>query len=641
MKHIRLSKLLLSFLSATLVTLNCFAQTELPGFGGFTDEEFKLKECPFDKTADAVVIFDQATSNYNDEYNLVTDRRIRFKILKEKGIERGNIHIRFYSKDRFEYIRAVHGITAFKDQDRIITSQLDPKTIYTRKLNDVYSEVVFAMPNLKVGSIIEYEYQSVMEHYGGLDDWYFQQELPVMLSSYKLYIMPNVTFNYYIKKSKFMPIDIKPDNTQGSIVFQMKDIPGLRDEAYSTSYRDYLQHVDFQLSEVVHRGGGTVKYSNNWKEMTRDLMEDKYFGGQINKKLSIDATPGWASSSDMFTKMKSIHDYVRKNFQWDNMYSLIAINPLKSVADRKKGTAGELNLLMIHLLKDADLTVYPLLVSERWHGKVDTTISLKDQFNKVVALVYLDNKMYVLDATDDITPCDMIPTDLLNTIGFIVDKKDYGFVHLVDDAKKWTQLITIVGTVEPGGKVKTDVSVDYYDYARVGKPQLYNSNRKKYLDQFDNSLTGFKIDSFQISGMENDNEQLHHSLLTHYELGKSGNYYLLNYNLFTGFEANPFLSDYRFTDIDFGTKHSCVMNANFQLADKYVVDALPKDITLKTPDQDLRISRKTTKNGNTISVSMQIDINNIMYSADDYDLVKQFFTKMIDVLNEPILLKEK
>lgn len=625
------------------VQINCIAQTKISAFGEFTPDDFSMKECSFDKTADAVILFDQATSNYNDEYNLVTERRIRFKVLKEKGIERGNIHIRFYNKNKFEFLRRVNAIVATPDENgKIAWSQLDQKSVFTRKLNELYSEVVFAAPNVKVGSIIEYQYESVMEHYGGLSDWYFQQEIPVVLSSYKLYILPGAVFNYVVKRSSFMNVDIQPDKSNGSVVFEMKNIPGLRDEAYSTSYRNYLQRVSFQLSSYNSRGN-EIKFSNNWKEMNREFMEDKDFFGQIKKNTpaltSVKAL--WTDRSDAYDKMKFIYDYVRKNFAWNEIYSLYASESLKSVIEKKRGNSAELNLLLINLLKDADLDVYPLLVSERSHGRVDTTFSFIEQFNKVVALVEIDNKTYVLDATDDVTPASMIPSELLNTIGFLVDKKDYRFIHLTDNVKKRTYTIQVTNTLDPAGSVKGNAGVDYYDYARIGKAGQYNSNKQKYIDLFSTGITGMKIDSFNITGLETDTAQLHHELSFQYPLDKSGSYYLLNYNFFTGFEKNPFIADYRFTDIDFGTKYTYVLYCTFSIPDQFIIDALPKNMMVRTPDNGLQAIREIKKNNNGIEVNLRIVFNNSMYTADDYYKIKDFFAKMVDMLNEPVVLKVK
>jgi hypothetical protein len=615
------------------------AQLELPPLGTVNLSEFDIKECSFDKTADAVIIYDKALSHYNDDYNLVTQHRIRLKILKESGIERGNIHIRFYSKDKFEFIAGINAVVITPGENKnVTTTTLDRKTIFTRKLNELQSEVVFALPNIKIGSIIEYEYESVKEHYGGLDDWYFQKDIPVMLSSYLLYILPNTSFNYVVHKADFMNIAVQPNRENGSVVFEMKNVPGLRDEAYSTSYKKYLQRVSFQLSSVTQRGT-EIKYSNSWKELNRDFLESRNFGAQINKKISSPADVLLASVNESYKKMQFLHNYVRKNFQWTNVYSLYAEENLKTIADRKKGNAADLNLLLINYLKDAGFEAYPLLVSERWHGTVDTTISFQDQFNKVITLVYLDGKKYILDATDPYTPSNMIPSDLLNTVGFVVDKKHFGFLRLSDENKRKLYTIELLGKVGKNGLVQGTVSVDFYDYARVGKAEQYNSNKQKYSEQF--VAAGLKIDSFKVDGLESDSAKLHHNFSIEYGLGKSGSYSLLNYNFFMGFEKNPFVSDYRFTDIDFGARSYYLLHGVFELPEELKVDALPKNITLRTPDQALQVVREVQQKDKMIEVSIRLEFNETQYEASDYQMIKNFFGKMIELLNEPFVLKAK
>jgi hypothetical protein len=196
-------------------------------------------------------------------------------------------------------------------------------------------------------------------------------------------------------------------------------------------------------------------------------------------------------------------------------------------------------------------------------------------------------------------------------------------------------------TINADGTVKGNATVDFDSYARVGKAEQYNSNKQKYTDQFANTLQGLKIDSFKISGVENDTLALHHELSFNYPAGKSGSYYLVNYNLFTGFEKNPFVADYRFTDIDFGTKYTYVLQGTFTIPDQFAVDALPKNMTLKTNDNMLLAAREIKKNNNTIEVQMRINFGKSRYAADDYFVVKDFFGKMIDMLNEPIVLKAK
>ena len=60
--------------------------------------------------------------------------------------------------------------------------------------------------------------------------------------------------------------------------------------------------------------------------------------------------------------------------------------------EKKKGNSGDINLLLVALLRSAGLKAYPILVSERGHGKVDTTSSFLDQFSNVHAYVEIDEK---------------------------------------------------------------------------------------------------------------------------------------------------------------------------------------------------------------------------------------------------------
>ncbi len=106
-----------------LTSYYCIGQNSVPEFGKFTEEEKKLTECPFDKEADAIVLIDQASSDHDEEYRLITIRRIRIKVLKEKGIGRADIMIRYYHGDDFEFISNVEAIVANGEPSGVVNIQ--------------------------------------------------------------------------------------------------------------------------------------------------------------------------------------------------------------------------------------------------------------------------------------------------------------------------------------------------------------------------------------------------------------------------------------------------------------------------------------------------------------------------------------
>ena len=446
-------RLLLAFFLFAPFLNKVFAQEVPQPFA--KPEDIALKEVPFDKSADAVVIWDKGTSNYDEQYRLITERQVKLKVLKQSGIDRGNIRIPFYSDGNFEYISNIEAIVFTPEEGGgYKASTLNKKNIFSRQVNRLYSEVTFALPNVKVGSIIEYSYRSVMKSYGGLRNWEFQKELPVLLSSYMLYPLPNSEFAYTVYKKSYFPLQVTPNNREGRVLFEMHNLPGMRDEAYSTSPRQFLQRVNFQFSGMKYSDGKT-SYMETWKQMASELANDKNFGSQASKTLEVaNILHSLGGDASALQKMKRIHQYVRSNIVWDHISSKYSEAGVKSVQEKKKGNSADINLLLVSLLRSAGLETYPLLVSERHHGRVDTTYPFIDQFNKVVALVRLDGSQYVMDGTDDATPSVMMPVQLLNTTGFLVDKKKYGFVHLNAGGHKQKELIAISGAIDESGTFK-------------------------------------------------------------------------------------------------------------------------------------------------------------------------------------------
>lgn len=621
--------------------INCYSQTPVPDFGVMTQDQIEYKECAFDKSADAVIFFDKATTNYDDDYYLLTDRRIRFKILKESGIQRANIVIPFYSGEKFEFLRNIEAIVLTPEGDGFNESRLDKKSIYVKEVNRYYSTISFALPNVKKGSIIEYAYTSVQKSYAGLQNWYFQTDIPILLSSYYLQVLPNVEFAYSVRKKSYLPVTIKPFPQTGSTLFEMSNIPGLRDEAFCPSEKDFLQRVDFQFSGNFSRTGYFQKSSTNWKEFNKDFLDEKMFAGQLNKKISNDfiktAAIETASNSE---KIKQIFDYVKTNVTWDEYYSKYSSDGIKDVWEKKKGNSAEVNFILINLLRSANIEAYPLLVSERHHGRVDTTYPFKDQFNTVVALVLSEGRVYVLDAKDHKTPYSMIPYSLLNTIGFAVDKKISGFVYLRTPAKS-DKTIMLEGIIDPSGVNRIKVNEYYKEYARVDKTVEYKSSKDRYEASFKKANDFLKIDSFSVDGADTDNTPLQHQYTGSYAIEQSGDYYLLHYNLFTGLKKNPFTTDHRFTKIDFGYRSLNSFEGTFQLPDNLLIESLPKEVTEYSRDRSMFVSRKIEKKENKIFISVTLNLNKSEYNAEEYIVVKEFFSKAIDVLSEPVLLKAK
>lgn len=632
---------------AGLMALLCFAVQSLqaqdfPNFGKFSREDISMTRCSFDPDAEAVILIREAEANYDDQYRLITWYHVRIKILKESATDEANISIPYYAANSFEYVDNINAFTVNFDENGVRTEhKVEQKSIFDHAVDSKWSERTFSFPAVKVGSILEYEYRSIMKHYGGLDDWKFQSYLPTVYSRYHLAVPPTYEFAYMVNKKDDIVFNVSPHNDRGVIQFEMFGIPGLRNEPYMDARSDYLQRVIFQLS-----GTASMRHINtSWTELNRDLLSSSQFGTQLNKHLS--GTDDFlklvkAAKSDM-AKVKMVYDYVRNNMTWNRYIGVYSVDGVKKAWSKKTGSAADINLILINLLSDANMHVDPVLVSERQHGRVNTTYPFVDQFNSVYACVSLKDRKLYLDATDKMTPFFMTPSAILHTTGFVVNKKGGKLVQIDDDQYLFKQNISIIAQLEPDGQLKGKASINSDGYARTEMLASYRSDKKKFIEERFRKKAGLNLEDYNIQNDNNDSLTLKQGFEFTLPPNKSGQYIFVPTHMFTGFDENPFVAATRFSDIDFGYRQAISLRAYYKYPENMTVDALPKSIKMVNENKTIAITRRVLQDSSTHQVISMIylDFSASHFSAAEYPAIKEFYKKMFDLLEEPIVLKKK
>jgi len=375
-------------------------------------------------------------------------------------------------------------------------------------------------------------------------------------------------------------------------------------------------------------------------------MGESSFGGQLNKNLdgSEDLIARVKSSNTNAGKVKLIFDYVRHNMSWNGVTSKASPDGIKNAWNKKTGTNGEINLILINLLKEAGLVVDPLLVSQRHNGKVNKDYPSIDQFNTVYAYVLADNKTFYLDATDKFTPPGIIPAAILNTTALIVDRKSGGLITVSDEELQYRDFINISAKLTEDGKINGNVFLSSQDYARVKRLKEYHQNKEKYLENnFLRHSPGIHIDSFALKNEQIDSLALEQRFLFQFPVQQTGEYFFLPINLFSGFESNPFVAANRFTHVNCSYKQLLSLNTIIQLPQTLTVDALPKPLLLANDDQTVVYTRQILKDdaNNALVARINIELKKSFYTIDEYNSLKDFYKKMFGLLNEQIVLKKK
>jgi len=643
------------FLPVTLfVTISLAAQKnknnnqDIPPFGKVDKTELEMKECDFDDKAEAVVLIDDAELDYIDDVELT--RRVRIKILSDKGLDRANIHLAYRSEKNEQDIRGIEAQTYNLDASgNIVVTKVEKSLIYDKKLNKKQKERVFTFPEVKVGSIIEYKYKKTGI---GLIDWYFQESIPVKFSHFKLDFPQEVIVSVHPVCSRSYEEKNQTTASRYTKDYVMKNIPAFRDEQYIINEDFYKDRLETKVV-ALDISGRRENLAVDWIKVIEYLMQDEDFGVQLKKNIprTADLDEKLKKISDPYSKMKIIYKYVQDNMQWNEYTGIWALDGVKSAWKDKKGTVGEINLILVNLLKDADLNAHPVLVSTHENGVVNTTDAGTRfdpgfyQFDKVMAYVEVGDKVYVLDATEKQTPAHLIPEDVMMTEGLVIEKietSEWGWKTLYDKEMTAKDLVSVAGVIDESGKMSGEVTIASFDYSKIDRLPLAKKGKDKFIEAcLKEGTPGLAVDDVTFENLDNDSLPLIQKIKFNQALNSSGDYRYFSSNILTGREKNPFVADKRFSDVFFGRNQSLMVIGNFTIPDGYEFETLPKNIKMIMPDTSISILRRTQLQGNILQTQVQLIFQKPYYPASQYDELHEFYKQLFDLLNEQYVIRKK
>lgn len=636
--------------------------TNLPveAYGKIDKSELELTACDFEKDANAEVLYEKGDLYFDIESGVITNEIFkRIKIFNEKGKKEADIHLMYWSGDQYEYISGLQAETINLSDGKIEISKLDKKSIFTNRIDKEQSEIVFSLPNVKAGSIVEFKYKLNRNTLLNIPTWEFQGKLPVKYSEFSTSIPDFFYFRELPHYSQELVKHIaKTDNRsigsgQDAILYSLNDftrgmanIPSLPDEPFMSSFNDNVERVFFQLVSIKPPQGYTHLHSDTWAKVGGILADDDDFGGQLKRKLTdeetiINAAKALKNDDD---KIAYIFNQVKNTMKWNEIDRWYTIDGTVHAWEKKTGNSAEINLILYHLLKQSGLEAYPMVVSTRDNGKVREYYTSVSQFNRAVVYIPVDStKNYILDATGKYNSYNETPAELLNSSGLYIDKSkkvfDFLYIKKLLPAR---ETVFINAEVKGAGKIEGTADISSTSYNRLMTIEKYKTDgEKKYTDFLRNDDNTLKISAVKFENMDVDTLPLIQHFTFSRELTESDEkYVVLNANLFTRIKNNPFLSENRMTNIDFAYPRMFVVTANFKIPAGFKTDALPKSVSMVMPDKTITFRRFVAESEGVVVVRFNINFTKAEYKKDDYANFHEFLKKMYDMLNEPVIFKK-
>lgn len=391
-----------------------------------TPEELKMTSQPEVPGAAAVYLFREEIT---DDHLHMWSKYARIKVLTEAGKEYANVELKsFNSSEQGGYtVNAISGRTIHPD-GTIIPFTGKPFDKLIEKGNG-YKEMakVFTLPDVEVGSIIEYRYEL------RYDDnvifpptWYVQSELFTRKAHY---LWRPTNDDVVVKDEKgeqtssriaWTPIlpkgaEVKQSRLPGSgtdagqalLELNVENVLPAPDEEYMPPIESLSYRVMFYFMAQTSPAEFWKSEGKRWSQ-----VHDKFIGPNSGVKAAVNdlVTP----SDTEEQKLRKIYAAVMKldnstygrerSAEEDKAQGLGEIKNAADVWERKRGDDDEITQLFVALARAAGLKAYLMTVVDRDHSMYVPSYLNMSQFDDDIAIVVVHGKEQYFDPGERYCP---------------------------------------------------------------------------------------------------------------------------------------------------------------------------------------------------------------------------------------------
>jgi hypothetical protein len=652
---------------ALLLWLICCAnllyaqKVELPKikFGEFNLADVEMKSYPKDSSADAIFLYDYGQTSFQLKGGMIYTHFVyhgRKKILKKSALDLGTISMQLlkFGYERDQLISDIKGFTYNYENGEVKKEKLTKESIFIEKIVGDAQNVKITLPNVKEGSVIDYTYtiDTPFSISNSPSTWSFQGQHPVKWSIYEITI-PSY-FNYRLLMSGYLQlngneteqVNVSLGSFETNGVFQrftVKDAPAFRNEAYITNPGDYISKIDFELASITWPNVLIKDYSLDYAALNKTMLDDPSFGGQLKRTGFLEDAAKEIKNkyTDSTARLKAACEFIQKNVKWNESYGIYS-NSLKKVLDTHKGDAGDMNLLLVSLLREMGFDANPVILSTRGHGKIHEQYALMKRFNYVVAHIERNGKDLLLDATDEFLKPGMLPIDCLNGLGWLVHPTKARFVQIVPTEKDIEfKKATLI--IDEEGELKGSISKSYGGYGGLtAKKDFKEKGNEKYLEEAKKDNSSWTIEKAEYKNtteLEAPMEAQYQVTLSDY-VTKAGNMLYLKPMLSEGQKENLLKAKERLYPIDLAFPVEETFMATYELPKGYSIVEMPKNMTMSLPENTGRFSYLIALNENKLTVTSRVQLRKSLYFAEEYPFLQEFFDKMVAKHGEQVVLKK-
>ncbi len=465
------------------------------GFQPVSPDELKMTSDPQAPGAPAIILFREVDRDDNGRTSH-EDNYFRIKILTEEGRKYADVEIPFLKENGS--IVNIKGRTIRPDGSSVeFDGKVFDKSIVKAR-GVKYMARTFTLPEVQVGSIIEYYYTiDLSEHLIFDSHWILSDELFTKAAKFSLKPYEANYFPLHLSWSwNYLPKDTPPP-AQGPdhwVRMQVQNIPAFQTEDFMPPENELKSRVDFTYSEDQLPSDPNEFWKKTGKKMNGEL--ESFVG---KRKAMEEAVGQIVSPSDppevklqkIYARVQQIRNTsfeIQKTEQEEKRAKEKDASNVEDVWKRGYGDGAQITWLFLAMARAAGFEANGVWASDRRNYFFSAKLMDKSKLDTNLALVKLNGKDLYLDPGAAFTPFGLLPWFETSVPGLRLDKDGGTWVEtsLPESAASRIERKADLKLSEESGELEGKLIVTYTGLEALGRRleerHEDDTDRKKYLE---------------------------------------------------------------------------------------------------------------------------------------------------------------
>lgn len=531
------------------------------------------------------------------------------------------------------------------------------------------SDISFTMPDVKVGSILEYRYQIRYDRFEQAPHWQVQQPYFVLKAHYSFLPAEQIlratsagmsggisdsalTDNHGeqmtdLRLFQNLPAgtEVKQEAGTGRYILDLSDIPAFSKEPYAPSVGGHGYEVGFFYVPTPDQKDFWQKQMSFWTKLEN---------GYTAKNSGLErALGGIVSPSDApLDKAKKIYAFVQtlENTDFnasgtpDTGSGWIPRGRVERVLETKKGGSNQIALLYLALAREAGLNARPVRIASRGTRLFNAAYLNEDQLDTVLVGLNLDGKEFYVDPGVKMAPFGTLHWAHSGAGG--VAMADNKVEIIITPLQKNSDNLTLhVGSlnVSAQGAVSGTLKVAYTGQQALRLRQLaLRSGADAVKAEVNRILAeqvpqGVEAKVDHLVNLEDSSHQLLAVLNVSGTLPQQGGHPALPRAFFAARESNPFPAGERMEPVDIRYPSQEQEQITYVLPAGVAIAAKPEDAMVKFEDNAV-YSLKAKVDANQVTSTRVLARGFTLLDTKEYGSLRDFYQKVVSADQQQIPL---